>query len=209
MGVMVGSMVHQDIRENHLHPALAQQPRSGQGPLQRSGQLGDPIVHLGTVRIDADLDSVQAQLRQAVRLVFADHDGVGLDLDAEQQRARILQQLEEIAAQEHLAAAEHQKENSGRGELIEQVLDLGRGHFAVVVVVQVTVDTPLIAAVGDVHLDAQRDAHFERFRAHFLHQAHWIKSHTRASGKNVSRKTGTRLTSSHADWKTRPTSSES
>src|SRR5439155_8498250 len=142
------------------------------------------------------------------------------------------------------------------------------------------------------HLNAQRDAHFERFRAHFLHQAHcefpstslglcptnrawtnsvrkyaislrrspiwnilmqsalsitsrhngllrivqrdvtnrrlaiadcisgtspaflckatqWINSHTRASGEKVSRKTGTRLTSSHADSKTRPTSSES
>src|ERR1051326_3909759 len=38
---------------------------------------------------------------------------------------------------------------------------------------------------------------------------HWINSHTRASGKKVSRKTGTRVTSSHADSKTRPTSSGS
>ena len=41
----------------------------------------------------------------------------------------MLQQFEEIAAQENLAAAEHQKEDSGRGELIEQIFDLGRGHF--------------------------------------------------------------------------------
>src|SRR5207247_346503 len=120
--------------------------------------------------------SVKAPLREAVRFRFADHDGVRLDLDAEQQRARMLQQLEEIAPQEHLASAEHQKEHSGCGKLIEQVLDLGRGHFAVVVVVQITVDAPLITSEGHVQLDAQRNAQFERFRAHFLHQAHRMGS---------------------------------
>src|SRR5206468_9333699 len=128
------------------------------------------------MRIDADLDSVKPQLRQPVRFFFADHDGVRLDLDAEQQRARMLQQLEEVASQENLAAAEHQKEDSGRGKLIEQIFDLGRGHFAVVVVVEIAVDAPLIAAVSNVQLDAQGDAQFERSCAHFLHQAHDIGS---------------------------------
>ncbi len=76
---------HQDIGENHVHAAIAQQACARQGALERPGHFRDPVVHLGTMGIDAHLDSVKAQLRQAVRLLFPDHDGVRLDLDAEQQ----------------------------------------------------------------------------------------------------------------------------
>ena len=78
------------------------------------------------------------------------------------QLARVLEDLEQILAQEDLAAAEGQEEDPGVGQLIEQVLDLGRRHLAVVVVVEIAVHAALVAAVGEVELHAERNPELQR-----------------------------------------------
>jgi hypothetical protein len=40
-------------------------------------------------------------------------------------------------AHEHFAAAEDQKEDPGLGQLIQHALDLGGGHFAMIVMIQI------------------------------------------------------------------------
>jgi hypothetical protein len=93
-----------------------------------------------------------------VGFLFADHKRVGLHSYRAHQRTGILDQFEEIHAHENFAAAEDLKEDPGLGQLIQDALDLGSGHFARIVMIQVAVHATLAAAVGHVHLDAQRDA---------------------------------------------------
>ena len=78
-------------------------------------------MDLRLVRVDADLhDRTRASDPGGVPL--ADQDGVGLDLDREEQPARVRENVEEVLAQEDLAAAEGQEEDAGVGELVEQAL---------------------------------------------------------------------------------------
>ena len=107
-------------------------------------------------------------MRSGLRL--ADHDRVGLDLDREHQPARVLEDLEQIRPEENLAAADGEEEDPGVGELVEQILDLGGRHLAVIVVIEVAVHAPLVAAVGEVELRAERDAKAQRPGTHFPHQ---------------------------------------
>ena len=79
----------------------------------------------------------------------------------------MLEDFKKIPAHQNFAAADRQIENAGVRHLIEQVLDFGGGHFAVVVVIQIAVDTPFIASVGHVQLNAQRDVQPERLSNHF------------------------------------------
>ncbi len=61
--------------------------------------------------------------------------------------------LEEIAAHQHFAAAECQEKRPSFCQFIEYVLDFCRGHFAVVVVIEVAVNATLVAAVSDVEVN--------------------------------------------------------
>src|SRR5438132_1419843 len=74
--------------------------------------------------------------------------------------ASVLDDLQEVLPHKDLAAAEDQEEDAGLGELIEHVLDLGGGHLALVVVVEITVHAALVAAVGDVDMNAEWDTSF-------------------------------------------------
>ena len=129
-------------------------------------------MDLGPVRVDADLHRVDAHLAHAVRLLLADHEGVGLDLDAELQGAGAFEDLEEVHAHQDLAAAQGEEEDARLGQLADHAEHLRRGHLAVIVVVQVTVYAALVAAVRDVQVDAQGHARIERPLVHFLHQRH-------------------------------------
>src|SRR5437867_12866680 len=55
-----------------------------------------------------------------------------------------------LGAEKDPAAADRQEEDARGGELIEDVLDLGERHFAVIVVIEVAVDAALVAALGQV-----------------------------------------------------------
>src|ERR1700694_2273158 len=96
-------------------------------------QLGDGIVNFGTMRVNADLNRVHAQFADSPRFLFVDHHRVGFDLDVEHEAPGVFDNLKEVAAQKHLAAAESDKKNAGPGQLIEDVLDFGGRHLAVVV----------------------------------------------------------------------------
>ena len=69
----------------------------------------------------------------------------------------MLEDFEKIFAQENLAAAQGQEEDAGVGDLIEQILDLGGGHLAMIVVIEIAVHAALVAAVGQIELRAERD----------------------------------------------------
>src|SRR3984893_4463573 len=100
-------------------------------------QLGDGIVNFGTMRVNADLNRVYAQFADSPSFLFVDHHRVGFDLDVEHETPRVFDNLKEIAAQKHLAAAEGDKENAGLGQLIEHVLNFGGRHLAVVVMIEI------------------------------------------------------------------------
>ena len=84
--------------------------------------------------------------------------------------AGVLEQFEEILAQENFAAAQGQDEDAGLGHLVEQVLDFGGGHLAVIVVIEIAMDAAFVAAVGEVELDAERNIAGQRFPGHLLRE---------------------------------------
>ena len=78
-------------------------------------------MNFGTVRVNADLHLLHAQLANSPGFRLADHHSVGLYFDVEQQTARMFHDFEEIAAHQDFAAAKRKKENSGVGELVEHI----------------------------------------------------------------------------------------
>ena len=79
-----------------------------------------------------------------------------------------------IAPDQRLSSANRQKEDAGGRELIENVLDLGGGHFSIAVVLQIAMLAPFVAPIGDVQMHAQRNAAMQRTLVQLGHQAHAI-----------------------------------
>ena len=100
------------------------------------------------------------------------HYAIGLDLNVEKQAPGILHDFQEILAHEDLAATENEEKHAGFGELIEHVLDLGRGHLAFVVVIEIAMNAAFVAAVGDVEVNAEGNAQLHRLIVHLDQQAH-------------------------------------
>ena len=163
---------HQDIGDGDAQPLFAQEANGLDGALKRMRQLGDGIVNFGAMRIDADLNRIDAQLAKSLRFLLVDHDRVGLDLDVEHEAPRVFDNLKEVAAHKNLAAAERDKENAGFGQLIKCVLDFSGRHLAVVVVIEITMHAALVAAIRDIHVNREGYAQIKGFLAHFTHQAH-------------------------------------
>src|SRR5205814_6766513 len=82
----------------------------------------------------------------------------------------MLEKLEKIFAQENLSSAQGQNESPGIGHFIEEVLNLGGGHLAMIVVVQIAMNASLIAAVGQVQLNVERNVQPLGLRRHLLQQ---------------------------------------
>ena len=57
--------------------------------------------------------------------------------------------FKEIAAHQNFSATKRKEENSGVRELVENIFDLRRGHLAVIIVIQIAMNAPLIAAIGE------------------------------------------------------------
>src|SRR5215831_12351944 len=129
-------------------------------------------MHLRTMRVQADLDGVDPERAQALRLFFVDHHRIGLDLDVEKQPPCVLQQLEEVAADEDFTSADRQEEDARLGELVQDALDFLGRHLAMIFVIEITVHAALIAAVGNVEVDGDRYAEIEGLLAHFTEQGH-------------------------------------
>ena len=51
-------------------------------------------------------------------------------------------------------------------------LDLGGGHLAVIVMIQIAVNAAFVAAVSDIEMNRHGHAQIQGPLAHFLHQAH-------------------------------------
>jgi hypothetical protein len=126
---------------------------------------------LRPVRVNADLDRFDAEFAEAGGLVLADEQRIDLELHAKHQTAGVFEKVEEILAEKNLAAAEREDEDAGIGHLVEQVLDLRGGHLAMVVVIEIAVHTALVAAVGQIELDAERDVQLQRLIRHLLQQS--------------------------------------
>jgi hypothetical protein len=114
-------------------------------------------------------DLLDTQIAHAVRFFLADHEAVCLYFYAKPQPARVLQDFEEVHAHQHFAAAQRKEENSGIGKLVEEILDFSKGHFPVVIVVQVAVRAPLIATIGNVQVGIQRHTQFQSLGLEFFH----------------------------------------
>ena len=115
-------------------------------------------MDFGAVGINADLHLFDVELAKALGLFFTNQYGVGLELDVEAQLAGMFDDFETIGPDQRLAATDREEENACGGELIEQRFNFGGVHFAVAVVIEVTVLAALIAPIGDVEMHAKRDA---------------------------------------------------
>src|SRR6185312_10472651 len=80
------------------------------------------------------------------------------------------EQLEEVLAEQQLAAAEGEEHCAGRRQLIEHVLHFGRRHLAVIVVVEITVNAALVAALCQIEVHGEGDAIRHRAIADAVHQ---------------------------------------
>ena len=146
---------HEDIGDADLQSLRFQKSNSA---LQRSWKLSNGIVNLGPMRVDADLNLLDSELTKSSGLLLADHDAVGLYFYVEQKLSRSFHDFKKIAAQKNFAAAEREKKNAGGGELGKNVEDLRRGHLAMVVMIEITMDAALVTAIGDIEMNAERQA---------------------------------------------------
>src|SRR5580692_12916628 len=105
--------------------------------------------------VDAHLNRFHSQRADTLCLPLTNHDGIRLELDAERQFAGILQNLKEILAQQDFATTQSEEKDSCTGKLFEEILDLHRGHLAVIFVIEVAVNAPFIAAVRNVKVNAE------------------------------------------------------
>src|SRR5579871_1383747 len=124
-----------------------------------------------TMGINADLNGLDAKCFDAPRFILPDQHCIRLELHAKHQAPGIFQDFEKVLANEDFAAAEGQNEHARLGHFVEQVSDLCQRHLAVIIVVQITMHAALVAAIGDIQLDAERDIQPQCLRCHLLHEA--------------------------------------
>jgi hypothetical protein len=105
-----------------------------------------------------------------------DHHAIGLDLDVEGEATGILHEFEEVPPHKHFAAAEGEEEHAGFRQLIQNAFDFGGGHLAFVVVIEITMHAALVAAIGDVDVNAERNTERHRLFVHFHEQAHFAST---------------------------------
>src|SRR5579863_6472547 len=169
--------LHQDAGDHDVNAPRAQQPDSPQRFLKRARDFGDRIVYLRHVRIHADLHLMHAKLRDARRFLFTDQQGVRLELDIEAPEARVFDDREKVLAQKDLSAAEGQEHGPRVRHLIEQVAQFGQTQLGRVVVIEIAVDTSLVAAPGQIDMYAERNGHVHGATVQRFQKSHglsWI-----------------------------------
>ena len=93
---------HQDVGNGDFEAVGFEKADTADGAIERAGNFGDAVVHLGAMRVDADLDLFDVEFAQAAGLLFADEDGVGFQFYVEAERAGVLDDLENVGADERL-----------------------------------------------------------------------------------------------------------
>src|SRR5271156_705908 len=174
--IVPAGLLHDDVGHRDLEPGRDHETDRGQRALERALDLGDRVVNLGAMGVDADLDRIDAKFADQRRFLFPDQDPVGLELHIEGQLARAPQDRKNIAAQHRLAAADSQKEDPRRRHLGHQVFDLVVAHFAQVIVVEVAMHAALVAAPGNVEVNAERDAEIDRLGVEVLENSAHARS---------------------------------
>src|ERR1039457_6918485 len=118
------------------------------------------------MRIDTDLDLLDAELAKSGGFLLVDHHPVGLHFYVEQQLPRPFHDFKKVPAHENFTATESEKKDAGVGELSEHIEDFRRRHLAMIVVMQVAMHAALIAAVGDIEVNAEGQAKVQRLLIH-------------------------------------------
>src|ERR1700722_6655857 len=131
---------------------------------------------LRPARVNADRHRFVAEFAEAGGPALAAEKRIGLELHANHQTAGGFEKVEEVLVltQKNLTPAEREEEDDGLGRLLEQMLDLldlRRGHLANVVMIEIAGHAALLAAVGQIELDAERDAQLQSFIGHLLQQS--------------------------------------
>jgi hypothetical protein len=102
---------------------------------------------------------------------LADEKRIDLELHAKHQTAGGFEKVEEVLTQINPTPVEREHEGAGAGPPVEQGLDLRRGHLAKVVMIEIAGHAGLVAAVGQIELDAERNAQLPSFIGHLLQQS--------------------------------------
>src|SRR5882724_6950864 len=97
---------------------------------------------------------MHSQRAEPLRFLLSDQYRVRLELDAEEKRTGVPQDFEEIFAQHDLSTAQCQKKNACFRQLIKEVFDFRCSHLAMVFMVEIAMNTPFVAAVGEIQLNA-------------------------------------------------------
>ena len=129
---------------------------------------------LRPARANADRHRFVAEFAEAGGPALAAEKRIGLELHANHHTAGGFEKVEEVFPQKNLTPAEREEEDDGLGHLLEQMLDLldlRRGHLAKVVMSEIAGHAALVAAVGQIELDAERDAQLQSFIGHLLQQS--------------------------------------
>ena len=128
------------------------------------------------MRVDADLNLLHAETAKLRRFFLSNHHAVRFYFDIEQELSRPFYDGEKVPAHENFSAADRQKKYAGIGQLIEQFENFSRRHFAMVIMVEITMHAALVASVGNIEMDAQRYAQVERFLVHLGEKTHEVET---------------------------------
>jgi hypothetical protein len=103
-----------------------EQADAADGAIERAGNFGDAVMDLGAVGVDADLNLLDVEFAEAARFPFADENGICFQFYVEAEGAGVLDDFKNVGANERLAAADGQEEDSGGCQLIERGRRAGR-----------------------------------------------------------------------------------
>src|SRR5882724_5278847 len=139
------------------------------GSCERACHLGDCIVNLRAVGIDADLNRFDCQRADALGFFLTNHECIRLEPDTKTPFSGVFKDMEEVLAKQNFAATDREKKNARLGELVQKTFDFDCSHLTAIVVIEVTMNAPHVTAISDIQMDRQRNAKSKRFRPHLVH----------------------------------------
>ena len=171
-GIVLQVLLHQHVGEGHLHalrPSAAGRRRAIARAIPATRVIA--IVDFRPMRVDADLHAFDAQRADALRPAPPGSGSALVLILTENISRRACSRMSKRSGRRKISPPLRvRKKTPAAANCVEQILDLGERHLAVIVVIEVAVHAPLVAAVGQVELRAERDAKAQRPGTHFPHQ---------------------------------------